>query len=90
MSASLKDFQQKIDEVHFLADNFGIPPRRAAALIAEGAEADDLSMRAMRDEHERHPLSDVPAPDPDRDPEHLEKDIADLEKPLAHDRSAPT
>jgi hypothetical protein len=90
MSASPNALRQKIDEIHFLADNFGIPLRRAAALIADPQELDKLSSLALLEERERDPLADVPVPDPQKHPEHLEKDISDLEKPVRHDDSAPT
>jgi hypothetical protein len=90
MSASPRSFQQKVKEVHFLSDNFGIPPRRAAALIADGQEAEQLATLATLEERERDPLADVPVPDPRKDPEHIEKGIADLEKPVTHNDSAPT
>ena len=69
MSASPRSFQQKVNEVHFLADNFGIPSRRAAALIADGREAEQLATLASLEERERDPLADVPVPDPRKDPE---------------------
>lgn len=91
MPAPANPHRQKLDEVHFLADEFGIPAPRAAELVAEAAtEAEDLAAEAMREEHERDPLAGAPVPAGDKDLEHIEKDIGDLEKPVRHDRSAPT
>jgi len=82
--------RQKVDEIHFLADNFGIAPVRGAELVADGSDADDLASEAMIEERQRDPLAGVPVPGPDKDPEHIEKGVADLHKPIAHRRSAPT
>ena len=85
-----KSHRQKVDEIHFLADNFGIVPLRAAELIAEGTDADDLAADAMAEEQQRDPLAGVPVPGPEKDREHLEERVADLRKPVVHRRSAPT
>ncbi|HEV7346474.1 MAG TPA: hypothetical protein VGN60_12670 [Devosia sp.] len=79
----------KLDEVHFLTDNFDIPPLRAAQLVADRTEVDELAEQAMV-ERQRDPLAAVPVPDPEKAPEHNEKEIGDLHKPVVHDRSAPT
>ena len=91
MPAPVNSRRQKLDEVHFLADEFGIPAPKAAELVAGAStEAEDLAAEAMREEHERDPLAAEPVPGGDKDREHIEKDIEDLEKPVRHDRSAPT
>lgn len=75
--------RKKLDEVHFLADEFGIPAPQAAGLLTEDtAEADDLAAQALREERERDPLAEVPVPGHDRDRPHLEREVADLEKPV--------
>lgn len=90
MPRSIPDQNGKIDEVHYLADNFDIPPIRAAELVAEGAEVDELAAQAMLEERQRDPLADMPIPNPDKNPQHVEKRIEDLEKPVVHDESAPS
>lgn len=83
--------EQKITEAHFLADNFGIAPIRAAELIVgEGSEADNLASKVMLEERERDPLAGVPVPGGTKDPEHIEEGAEDLEKPVVHEESAPT
>ncbi|HEY8575996.1 MAG TPA: hypothetical protein VIL88_06625 [Devosia sp.] len=90
MADSIQRDEDKVEEVRFLAENFGIPPRRAAALLSEGEEAERLAAEALKEERERDPLAHVPVPGEDKDPEHLEKDIGDLGKPVIRDQSAPT
>lgn len=91
MSTPDNSHRQKLDEVHFLADEFGIPAPRAAALVAEAEpEAEELAIEAIREERQRDPLAGVPVPGADKDREHIENDIGDLEKPVRHDQSAPT
>ena len=78
-------------EVQFLVENFDVPPIRAAELIVgEGQAADAVASEVMKAEHESDPLADMPVPDPEKDPEHLEPEIGDLEKPVVHKESAPT
>jgi hypothetical protein len=85
-----QDFDEKA-EVHFLADEFGIAPLAAAGiLVADESKAETLAAAVMAEERERDPLTGLPVPGPDKDPNHLEKQIADLEKPVVHRPSAPT
>lgn len=78
-------------EVHFLVDNFGIPPNKAAEVIAgEGTTAERLAMEVAAEDRAKDPLEGLPVPDPAKDREHLEKEIEDLEKPVVHRPSAPT
>lgn len=85
-----RDFDEKA-EVHFLADEFGIAPLAAAGiLVADDSEAEKLAAAVMAEERERDPLAGLPVPGPDKDPDHQEKEIADLEKPVVHRPSAPT
>lgn len=83
--------QDKRDDANFLMDNFDIPAREAAELVVEDdAEAQRLATELMRAERAKDPLEGVPVPGPEKDPEHLEKDVGDLEKPVVHRDSAPT
>jgi hypothetical protein len=85
-----QDFDEKA-EVHFLADEFGIAPLAAAGiLVADESEAETLAAAVMAEERERDPLAGLPVPGPDKDPDHLETEIADLEKPVVHGPSAAT
>jgi hypothetical protein len=85
-----RDFDEKA-EVHFLADEFGIAPLAAAGMVVAGeSEAETIAAAVMAEERERDPLAGLPVPGPDKDPDHLEKEIADLEKPVVHRPSAPT
>lgn len=78
-------------EVQFLVDEFDVSPLRAAELIVgEGEAANAVAAAVMKSEHERDPLDGVPVPGPEKDPEHLEPEIGDLEKPVVHQDSAPT
>lgn len=78
-------------EAHFLADEFGITPLNAAeVLLDDPTQAQVLAAQVMAEERQRDPLSGVPVPGPQKDPEHLEKEVADLEKPVVHEPSAPT
>ncbi|MDB5612433.1 MAG: hypothetical protein JWQ22_86 [Devosia sp.] len=78
-------------EVHFLVDNFGIAPNQAAEVIAgEGDAADQLGIEVAAEERAKDPLKGVPVPDPTKDPQHLEKEVEDLEKAVVHRDSAPT
>lgn len=53
----------KKEEVAFLSDNFDIPPRRAAALVAADAEEEaTLTRLQIEGERSRKPYSDVPIP----------------------------
>jgi hypothetical protein len=85
-----QDFDEKA-EVHFLADEFGIAPLAAASiLVADESRAETLAAAVMAEERERDALAGLPVPGPDKDPDHLETEIADLEKPVVHGPSAPT
>lgn len=56
--------QAKDEEVSFLAEDFGIPAAKAAALVADSeSEADDLAARQMARERHRDPYGNVPIPD---------------------------
>lgn len=53
----------KRGEVAFLADNFDIPPARAAALVASSEqEAEALAAAEIKREDERSHYGDVPVP----------------------------
>ena len=70
-------------EAHFLVDNFGILPNRAAELLEPDPKAaEDLAAQIMADDREKDALEGLPVPGPDKDPEHIEKSIKDLEKPV--------
>jgi hypothetical protein len=90
MSSPNPDRDDKLDEVLFLAETFDIPPVRAAALVADGAEAEALALAAIEHERQRDPLAGMPVPDPEKDPEHREKEIGDLGKPVVREDSAST
>lgn len=90
MSSPNPDRDEKLDEVLFLAETFDIPPFRAAALVADGAEAEALALAAIEHERQRDPLAGMPVPDPEKELEHREKEIGDLGKPVVHEDSAPT
>jgi hypothetical protein len=78
-------------EVHFLIDNFDIPPIRAAEVIAgDGEAAERLAMEVAAEDHAKDPLKGLPVPDPTKDPKHVETEVEDLEKPVVHRESAPT
>lgn len=84
------DFDKKA-EAHFLADEFGIAPIDAAEmLVPDEAEAQALAAAVLAEERARDPLAGLPVPGPEKDKAHLEKDVADLEKPVVHEPSAPT
>jgi len=73
--------QPKDDEVTFLAEDFGIPAAKAAALIADTeAEADDLAARQMARERQRDPYGNAPVPDSPE--EHQVPDDGGLQKPV--------
>jgi hypothetical protein len=87
----MPDSVDKKADVHFLVDEFGIPPHRAADLIAgEGPKADDLAFEVAAEDRAKDPLAGLPVPDPSIDPEHLERGAGDMEKPVVHRDSAPT
>ena len=70
-------------EAHFLVDNFGILPNRAAELLEpDPRAAEALAAQIMADDREKDALEGLPAPGPDKDPEHMEKSIKDLGKPV--------
>jgi len=78
-------------EVHFLVDNFDIPPNQAAEVIAGDREtAERLAMEVAAEDRAKDPLEGLPVPDPTKDPEHVEPEVEDLEKPVVHRDSAPT
>jgi hypothetical protein len=90
MSRNGGEFDKKA-EVHFLSDEFGIEPHKAAALITDTEDqAVELAAEVMAEERGDDPLAGLPVPGPEKDPEHLEKEVADLEKPVEHRPSAPT
>ncbi|KKC33732.1 hypothetical protein WH91_07170 [Devosia psychrophila] len=63
-------------EVHFLVDNFGIAPNRAAEVIAgEGDAAEQLGAEVAAEDRDKDPLERVYVPDPNKGPEHVEKEI---------------
>ena len=84
------DRHAKLGEIQFLAENFDMAPAAAAGLVAEGVEADELAAVAMQGARERDPLAGMPVPSAEKDPEHLEREVADLGKPVVHKPSAPS
>lgn len=53
----------KANDVQFLADEFGIPPFKAARLVTGNSElAEDLVDLELKRQQEADPLADVPTP----------------------------
>jgi hypothetical protein len=78
-------------EAHFLMDNFDIPPNKAAEVIAgDGEAAERLAIEVAAEARAKDPLEGLPVPAATKDPEHVEKEVEDLEKPVVHRESAPT
>ncbi|MBF0677942.1 MAG: hypothetical protein IR164_03250 [Devosia sp.] len=76
-------------EAHFLSDEFGTSAIKAAALVADtDAEAETLAAELLKEQQADDPLADAPVPDPQKDPQHVEPRIGDLEKPVQHRPSA--
>lgn len=87
----MPDPVDKKADVQFLVDEFGVPPARAAEVVAgEGPEADELAFAVAAEDRAKDPLEGLPVPDPTKDPEHVEHGAEDLEKPVARRDSAPT
>lgn len=58
------DTKQKVDDGTFLADQFDIPPRKAAELVSDGAaEADDVHAGVQHNIDANDPLEGVPTPE---------------------------
>jgi len=80
-------FKQRVDEAEFLADEFEMPNRKAAELVARpGSDRD--AIKAEVDERQRSddPLEDMPTPhEPAK--EH-EEDVDEVRlKPVLHERN---
>jgi len=73
--------QSKDKDVTFLAEDFGIPAAKAAALVADTeTEADDLAARQMARERQRDLYGNAPIPDSPE--EHQVPDDGGLQKPV--------
>ncbi|MDV3249891.1 hypothetical protein DevBK_00965 [Devosia sp. BK] len=73
--------QPKDEEVSFLAEDFGIPAAKAAALVADTEiEADALAARQIKRERSRGPYGNAPVPASPE--EHQVSDDGGLQKPV--------
>jgi hypothetical protein len=55
-------------DVQFLSEEFGIPPFKAARLVAGKTErVEDLAEKELQRQHEVDPLAGVPTPKPPKD-----------------------
>ena len=80
MGATMQNDGKKQD-ARFLVEEFGVLPQNAAALVhSDNAEA--LASELLREEREADALAGVPVPGSGKDPEHEERSIKDLEKPV--------
>jgi hypothetical protein len=58
---------QEDRDVQFLAQEFGIPPFKAAHLVTRRPDlAEELVEHEWKRQHEADPLADVPTPEPSR------------------------
>jgi hypothetical protein len=72
----------KADDVHFLTEEFGIPPFKAARLVTGRTElADELMVAELKRQHEADPLADVPTPQAPRS-EYIVEPGEDQLKPI--------
>lgn len=69
-------------DVQFLTEQFGIPPFKAARLVAGRTErVEELAEQELRRQHKANPLAGVPTPRPPKDEFNSDVDEAML-KPI--------
>jgi hypothetical protein len=69
-------------DVQFLAEEFGIPPFKAARLVAGRTErVDDLAEKEMQRQHMADPLAGVPTPKAPKDDYVMDND-EEMLKPI--------
>jgi hypothetical protein len=81
-----KSVKAKADEAKFLADQFDLPGRKAAGLVADDGSAEDVSAEVARRQRSDDSLEDVPTPKEPR-VEHV-ADVDEVRlKPVLHRRN---
>ncbi len=77
------------ENVEFLAEQFGVPPEKAADLVTDDpAQAEQLAQEQLEREHESDALEDLPVPE---DPEHewLGPSDSHMKKPVLRENRRP-